>query len=178
MIPGYCINTVEFIGENQQLALEYFKGKEAEEHYPPFLAIMVYDNAVHFDSRWVPPIRSLNEVAEQFDVSYHIDYRVPYEDRGSYFYTCLQQEDLSDEAHAIRETINSAVTIEELEDADALVTRHVLAQSLNLHELEVLSYIAGKKYNVFRLQDIQDRADEGYDFGQEDDTDRSPRIGR
>lgn len=155
------MNTVRFIGDNEQQALEFFNEKERAEHWPPFLSIMVYDNALHFDSRWVPPIRSLNEVAEQFDVSYQIDYRVPYEDKGTYRYTCLQDESLSDEADKLRELINNAVERGELEDAEASLTRHVLAQSLNLHELEVLSYIAGKKYNEFRLKDIQGRAEPG-----------------
>lgn len=153
-LTGHCINTVVFTGENEQAILEHFN--QMEEHTPPFLSIMVYDNALHFDSRWIPPIRSLNEIAEQFDVNYQIEYRVPYEDRGTYSYTCLQQQPLSPQADLLRAFINAADDPERLAETETYLTRHILAQSLNLHELEVLSYLTGKKYNEFRLQDRSD----------------------
>ncbi len=152
-LTGHCINTVVFTGDNEQAILEHFN--QMDEHAPPFLSIMVYDNALHFDSRWIPPIRSLNEIAEQFDVNYQIDYRVPYEDRGTYNYTCLQQQPLSPEADLLRTFINAADDHERLATTETYLTRHILAQSLNLHELEVLSYLTGKKYNEFRLREIQ-----------------------
>jgi hypothetical protein len=157
-LTGHCINTVVFAGDNELEILEHFN--QMEEHTPPFLSIMVYDNALHFDSRWIPPIRSLNEIAEQFDVNYHIDYRVPYEDRGSYNYTCLQQQPLSPQADLLRAFINAADDPEKLAETETYLTRHILAQSLNLHELEVLSYLTGKKYNEFRIRETQDRNDE------------------
>lgn len=157
-LTGHCINTVVFTGDNELAILEHFN--QMEEHTPPFLSIMVYDNALHFDSRWIPPIRSLNEIAEQFDVSYKIDYRVPYEDRGTYHYTCLQQQPLSPQADLLRAFINAAENPERLAETETYLTRHILAQSLDLHELEVLSYLTGKKYNEFRLQETQDRNDE------------------
>jgi hypothetical protein len=163
-LTGHCINTVVFGGENEQEILGYFN--QMEEHSPPFLSIMVYDNALHFDSRWTPPIRSLNEIAERFDVSYKIDYRVPYEDRGSYSYICLQQQPLSPQADLLRVFINAAENPEQLAEKETYLTRHILAQSLDLHELEVLSYLTGKKYNEFRLNENQKRQDS------------NPKIGR
>lgn len=157
-LTGHCINTVVFTGDNEQAILEHFN--RMEEHNPPFLSIMVYDNALHFDSRWIPPIRSLNEIAEQFDVSYNIDYRVPYEDRGTYHYVCLQHQYLSPQADLLRSFINAADDRERLAETETYLTRHILAQSLDLHELEVLSYLTGKKYNEFRLKESQDRNDE------------------
>lgn len=155
---GYCINTVVFTGDNEAAILEYFN--QLEEHTPPFLSILVADNKLRFDSRWIPPIRSLNEIAEQFDVNYRIDYRVPYEDRGTYNYTCLQQQSLSPNAASLRSMINAADSRQNLAEKETQLTRHILAQSLNLHELEVLSHLMGKKYNEFRLKDIQDRNDD------------------
>lgn len=99
-LTGHCMNTVVFAGDNEQAILAHFN--QMEEHTPPLLSIMVYDNALHFDSRWIPPIRSLSEIAEQFDVSYKIGFRVPYEDRGTYTYTCLQQQPLSPQADLLR----------------------------------------------------------------------------
>lgn len=157
-LTGHCINTVVFTGENSEAILEYFN--RMEEHTPPFLAILVYDNTLHFDSRWIPPIRSLNEIAEQFDVNYHLDYRVPYEDRGTFNYTCLQQQPLSPRADLLRVFINAAENPERLAETETQLTRHILAQSLDLHELEVLSYITGKKYNELRLKLSQDRNDD------------------
>jgi hypothetical protein len=154
-LTGHCINTIVFAGDNENEILEHFN--RMEEHSPPFLSIMVYDNALHFDSRWIPPIRSLTEIAEQFDVSYKIDYRVAYEDRGTYTYTCLQQQPLSPQADLLRTFINAAENPEQLAEKEAYLTRHILAQSLDLHELEVLSYLTGKRYNEFRLNEIQDR---------------------
>jgi hypothetical protein len=83
-LTGHCMNTVVFAGDNEQAILDHFN--KMEEHTPPFLSIMVYDNALHFDSGWIPPTRSLSEIAEQFDVSYKIDFRVPYEDCGTCTY--------------------------------------------------------------------------------------------
>lgn len=157
-ITGYCINTVVFTGDNEAAILEYFS--QLEEHTPPFLSIMVADDKLRFDSRWIPPIRSLNEIAEQFDVNYRIDYRVPYEDRGTYNYICLQQQYLSPQADLLRSMINAADSREMLANTETILTRNILAQSLNLHELEVLSHLMGKKYNEFRLKEIQDRNDE------------------
>jgi len=163
-LTGHCINTVVFAGDNELEILEHFN--QMEEHTPPFLSIMVYDNALHFDSRWIPPIRSLNEIAEQFDVSYKIDYRVPYEDRGTYNYTCLQHQPLSPQADLLRAFINNSENPEQLAEKETYLTRHILAQSLDLHELEVLSYLTGKKYNEFRLKEIQDRDDGRHTIGR------------
>ena len=162
-LTGHCMNTVVFTCDNEQAILEHFN--QMEEHTPPFLSIMVYDNALHFDSRWIPPIRSLNEIAEQFDVSYKIDFRVPsYEDRGTYTYTytytCLQQQPLSPQADLLRAFINAAENPEQLAEKETYLTRHILAQSLDLHELEVLSYLTGKIYNEFRANEIQNRQDD------------------
>jgi hypothetical protein len=163
-LTGHCINTVVFAGDNEVGILEYFN--QMEEHSPPFLSIMVYDNALHFDSRWIPPIRSLNEIAEQFDVSYKIDYRVPYEDRGTYNYTCLQDQPLSPQADLLRAFINNSENREQLAEKETFLTRHILAQSLDLHELEVLSYLTGKKYNEFRLNEIQNRNEGNHKIGR------------
>jgi len=158
------MNTVVFAGDNEQAILDHFN--KMEEHTPPFLSIMVYDNALHFDSRWIPPIRSLNEIAEQFDVSYKIDFRVPYEDRGAYAYTCLQQQPLSPQADLLRAFINAAENPEQLAEKETYLTRHILAQSLDLHELEVLSYLTGKKYNEFRINEIQNNQDNSRKIGR------------
>jgi hypothetical protein len=170
-LTGHCINTVVFTGENELDILEHFN--RMEQHTPPFLAIMVYENALHFDSRWTPPIRSLNEIAEQFDVSYKIDYRVPYEDRGTYNYTCLQQQPLSPQAGLLRAFINAADSSERLAETEIHLTRHILAQSLDLHELEVLSYLAGKKYHEVRLIEIQNN-----DNPDRNDNEHGRKIGR
>lgn len=175
-LTGHCMNTVVFVGDHELQALEHFN--QMEEHTPPFLAIMVYDNALHFDSRWIPPIRSLNEIAEQFDVSYQLDYRVPYEDRGTYRYTCLQQQYLSPQADLLRSFINAADNRERLAETETYLTRHILAQSLNLHELEVLSHLTGKKYNEFRLKDIRDRDNYTRNPWENDDTEPGRKIGR
>lgn len=163
-LTGHCINRVVFGGDREQEILEHFN--QMEEHTPPFLLIMVYDNALHFDSRWIPPIRSLSEIAAQFDVSYKIDFRVPYEDRGTYSYTCLQQQPLSPQADLLRAFINAAENSEQLAKKETYLTRHILAQSLDLHELEVLSYLTGKKYNEFRLNEIQSHQDGGRKIGR------------
>jgi len=163
-LTGHCINTVVFGGDNEQAILDHFN--QMEEHTPPFLSIMVYDNALHFDSRWIPPIRSLSEIAEQFDVSYKIDFRVPYEDRGTYTYTCLQQQPLSPQADLLRVFINAAENPDQLAEKETYLTRHILAQSLDLHELEVLSYLTGKKYNEFRANAIQNRQDDSRKIGR------------
>ncbi len=152
---GYCLNTVVFTGARGVEILEYFKNME--EHSPPFLSILVADGRLNFDSRWIPPIRSLNEIAEMFDVSYDINYRVPFEDRGNYRYTCLQDQPLSAPADQLRQAINAAVSREQLAITESELTKHILSQSLNLHELEVLSHLTGKRYNDFRLSDIQQR---------------------
>lgn len=163
-LTGHCMNTVVFAGDNEGEILAHFN--QMEEHTPPFLSIMVYDNALHFDSRWIPPIRSLNEIAEQFDVSYKIDYCVPYEDRGTYCYTCLQQQPLSPQADLLRAFINAAENPEQLAEKETYLTRHILAQSLDLHELEVLSYLTGKRYNEFRLNGIQNNLDGSHKIGR------------
>ena len=163
-LTGHCINTVVFAGNNEQAILDHFS--QIEEHTPPFLSIMVYDNALHFDSRWIPPIRNLNEIAEQFDVSYKIDFRVPYEDHGIYRYTCLQQQPLSPQADLLRAFINGADNSERLAETETHLTRHILAQSLDLHELEVLSYLTGKKYNEFRINGINNNQDDSRKIGR------------
>lgn len=163
-LTGHCMNTVMFAGDNEQEILGHFN--EMEEHTPPFLSIMVYDNALHFDSRWIPPIRSLNVIDEQFDVSYKIEYRVPYEDRGTYSYTCLQQQPLSPQADLLRAFINAAEDPNQLAEKETYLMRHILAQSLDLHELEVLSYLTGKKYNEFRLNEVQKNQDGSRKIGR------------
>lgn len=163
-LTGHCMNTVVFAGDNKQAILDHFN--QMEEHTPPFLSIMVYDNALHFDSRWIPPIRSLSEIAEQFDVSYKIDFRVPYEDRGTYAYTCLQQQPLSPQADLLRAFINAAENPEQLAEKETYLTRHILAQSLDLHELEVLSFLTGKKYNEFLINGIKNDQDDNRKIGR------------
>ncbi|WP_158993946.1 hypothetical protein [Mucilaginibacter sp. L196] len=69
----------------------------------------------------------------------------------------LQQQPLSPQADLLRALINAAENPEQLAEKETYLTRHILAQSLDLHELEVLSYLIGKRYNEFRLTEIQDR---------------------
>lgn len=149
-MTSYCANTVVFSGDNQKKALQYFAA--LPENSPPFLAILIYDNALHFDSRWIPPLRDLDAVAEQFNVSYNLQYQIPYEEKASYQYTCLQHHPLSQEGDNIRREINEATELGQMEHIEAKVHNHLHSQSLDQHQLIVLSHLLGKKFNELGTQ--------------------------
>lgn len=132
-MANYCSNAVNFSGENCGEALAHFTAMDYNT--PPFLDISIYGEQVSFESRWVPPIRELNRLAERFSVNYRLDYHIPYEDRASYVYTCLQQEPLAPKAMEVRDIINNAATPAELAEAEQLVRELIQSRRFDLREL-------------------------------------------
>ena len=132
-MANYCSNSVTFTGGDSGEALAHFT--DLEYNSPPFLDISIYGEQVNFESRWVPPIRELNRLAEHFSVNYRLDYHIPYEDRASYVYTCLQQEALSPEAVKVRDIINRAATPGELAEANLMVRELIQYRTFDLHDL-------------------------------------------
>lgn len=71
------------------------------------------------------PIRNLNENAEQFDVSFKIDDRVHYYDRGTHHSTYLQQQPLLPQADLLRAFINSADNHDRLAETKIYLPWHI-----------------------------------------------------
>lgn len=152
MMADYCSNMVTFTGNQQQLAVEHF----AEMGYdaPPFYAILIDDNAVYFESRWIPPQKDLNEIAELFDVSYDIVYRLPNErKKESYHYDCMNDEPLRKIADNLRLQIREAADQTALGPLENLIHAQGDLGKINFHERSILTQVLGKKYRSFTGRD-------------------------
>jgi hypothetical protein len=88
-MADYCSNKVTFKGENRQQAMDHFVAMGYDS--PPFYDILIDDTAVYFESRWMPPQRDLNEIAELFNVSYELAYRLPNESKKGEISICLHE---------------------------------------------------------------------------------------
>ncbi|WP_313366091.1 hypothetical protein [Sphingobacterium multivorum] len=148
-MANYCSNSVTFSGANSDKALAYCASLEYNS--PPFLDISIYRDSFNFESRWSPPIAALNRLAEQFDVSYNLTYRPPYEDRAFFEYICLQQVALEPSAEHIRQVINKALTAEQLKEAWELVDGLLRDRSFNLPELGLFACLLQKRTDQLTL---------------------------
>jgi hypothetical protein len=142
-MADYCSNSVIFLGSNSGRALDYFASLEG--NVSPFLEISIYKDTVNFESRWVPPIKELNRIAETFDVSYDLHYHIPDKDRRSSAYICLDHQPLSPIAERIRHTLKEISSLEELEGAELTVGELLFYQTLNMRELGVLACMLKKR---------------------------------
>ncbi|SDE11291.1 hypothetical protein SAMN05216464_1045 [Mucilaginibacter pineti] len=150
-MADYCSNTVTFIGDNQPDALEYFMDMGYDS--PPFEAILVDDDSVHFESRWVPPIKDLIEIAELFDVNYKLAYRLPNERaKVKYEYTCMQNEKLSKPAAILRGQIAKAIAPNDLELLETAVQEQAERGAFNNYERAILNQLLGKRAVVLNDQ--------------------------
>lgn len=96
---------------------------------PPFEAILVEDNKLHFDSKQLPPIRDLSQIAERFDVNYTLDYSA---------------------------SINKSTSLQELGKIDQSLLQASFMGKLDNHQFFILKQIVGKKnreLNPTREQD-------------------------
>ncbi|WP_185210717.1 hypothetical protein [Sphingobacterium mizutaii] len=144
-MANYCSNAVTFMGKNSEKALSHFASMG--DNTPPYLEIFIHKGIINFESRWVPPIRDLNRLAEKFNVSYKLDYHIPHEDRETFVYTCLQQEPLVPMANKIRDIISKAETREELENLDLMVKELIEYRTFNLHDLGLLTCVLNHRFN-------------------------------
>src|SRR5690606_31450568 len=111
---------------------------------PPFLDISINGDTVSFQSRWIPPLRELNRIAEQFDVSYWLQYLIPGEDRTSYEYICLQHQALEPAAETVLEIINKTETKAQLEVAQGLVGDQLQKRTSGPRELGIFASLLKK----------------------------------
>ena len=144
-VANYCSNLVSFTGKNSDGVLAYFQslGKDA----PPFLDISINGDTVSFQSRWIPPLRELNRIAEQFDVSYWLQYLIPGEDRTSFEYICLQHQALEPAAEKVLEIINKTETKAQLKEAEELVGDLLQNRTFDLRELGIFASLLKKRAN-------------------------------
>ncbi|MES2446590.1 MAG: hypothetical protein V4546_05375 [Bacteroidota bacterium] len=144
-MADYCSNRITFTGDNRQEALQYFSGLGYDS--PPFYDLITNDEAVYFESRWVSPLRDLNQIAEQFNVSYDLVYQLPNErTKEKYHYACLQDEQLNEHAALLRTQINDTCTATELNKQESRVHEQAEKGLFNNHERSILTQLLGKKY--------------------------------
>lgn len=152
-MDDYCSNTVTFTGENSNNVLDHFRN--FSKKVPPFLNTVVSGNSVTFESRWTPPIRDLNAIAERFDVSYHLQYRINEKPKETLSYICLNHEPMSPAAERIRIVINGLSTEDDIKNAEKMVGELLTHRTLNLHDLGVIACVFNKRAEaVERIPDI------------------------
>lgn len=142
-MANYCSNHITFIGPNSDKALSHFASLGNNAF--PFLDIYVSEDYVLFESRWSPPIKELNQLAEKLSVSYKLDFDIPHEGRESYSYTCLQEETLEPPAEQVREFINRAQTETQPKGTERLVDDFLLNRTFSLRELGLFSCLLKKR---------------------------------
>lgn len=142
-MPENCYNFVSFTGENTDAVLEHFQ--KIENDNPLFSRISIYKDTVAFYSHWVPPLTELNLIAEQFDVSYFLEYRIPYEHQTSFEYICMQHQPLELAAEKIREIINKAETKAQFKEADKILDDLLITRELSFRELGLLACFLKKR---------------------------------
>lgn len=145
-MANYCSNMAEFSGENSQMVLEHFSSMGYDS--PPFYDILIDNDAVHFESRWIPPIKDLCEIAESFGVDFKLVYQVPHErTKEKYNYTCLNNRKLEGLANDLKELILKAASVYDLEKASESINDKGQGSQIDMDEWTILAYLAEKKYN-------------------------------
>lgn len=145
-MANYCSNKAEFSGENSQMVLEHFSSMGYDS--PPFYDILIDNDAVHFESRWIPQIKDLCEIAENYGVDFKLVYQVPHErTKEKYSYTCLQNRNLEGLANDLKALILKATSVYDLEKASESINDKGQGSQINKNEWTILAYLAEKKYN-------------------------------
>jgi len=143
-MADYCSNKIDFIGDNRQAAFDHFSQMGYDS--PPFHDILISDEAVYFESRWIPPLRDLNRIAEQFDVDYKLTYQLPNErKKEKYSYTCLHNEKFGGPAATLAAEIKRADSLEALEKSEHELHELGDKAQLNNHERSLLAHLIGKR---------------------------------
>lgn len=167
-MADYCSNRVTFTGDKGQEVLQHFSNMGYDA--PPFHDLIVNEEAVYFESRWIPPLRDLNQIAEQFNVSYDLVYQLPNErTKENYHYACLQDEQLNEPAALLRTQINETGTAMELNKLESRVHEQAEKGLFNNHERSILTQLLGKQYIALS------KAERPW---ENDDPDRPNQIGR
>lgn len=140
-----CSNKVSFLGGNSSQAIDHFA--EMGDESPPFYALIIEEDTVWFESKWIPPLRDLNEIAERFDVSYDLVYQLPDERaKQKHHYACLNDQPLGPAADALRRLVLAAPGRETLDVLEEDVHAQADLGQIDLHEQLVLSELIGKQY--------------------------------
>ena len=162
-MANYCSNYVTFTGPNSAKALSHFAS--LGNHSFPFLDIYVSGDYVLFESRWMPPIKKLNQLAEELSFSYKLDFDAHPEGKGSYSYTCLQEETLDSDADMIRKIINKVETKEQFEKADKILRELLIERENDPRELGLFASLMNHKATQLNLtatyhQNIQEKTEQ------------------
>jgi hypothetical protein len=147
-MAGYCLNQLTFSGANSLQATTYFDA--IGEDAPPFYNLFVEDRVVYFESKWIPPLRDLNELAEVYDVNYDLYYQLPDErQKQRYQYTCMQSETLDLTGDAMRMLILASPDTLMLDALETEIQDQSDLGYLNAHERDALTLLLGKRYRYF-----------------------------
>ena len=147
-MAGYCLNQLTFSGAGSEPATAYFDA--IGEDAPPFYNLFVEGGVVYFESKWIPPLRDLNEIAEAYDVNYDLHYQLPDErQKQRYQYTCMQDEPLDLTGDALRTLILSSPDTLMLDSLESEIQDQSDLGHLNAHERDVLTLLLGKRYRYF-----------------------------
>ncbi|WP_431293341.1 hypothetical protein [Pedobacter sp. P26] len=145
-MADYCYNKLDFLGENSVLAIDHFS--ELGYDCPPFLNILIDNDAVYFESRWIPPLRDLQEIAESFDVDFKLVYQLPNERiKEKYDYVCMKNQKLDLAAEVLKTMISEATSVEVLEGIAEVIHEQADRSCVNSRERLVLAHLAERKFN-------------------------------
>lgn len=143
-MADYCSNKVDFQGENRDQVFSHFSSMGYD--CPPYQDIIVDSNAVYFESRWIPPLRDLIQLAESFDVNFKLVYQLPNERaKEKYSYTCLKNEKLPVIGEELRKRIQTAGSLSELEKVEADLHEKADRSQLDSHQRSILTGLIGKR---------------------------------
>jgi len=143
----YCSNKVLFAGAQNAAAVEYFAAMGYDA--PPFYNLIVEEDVVYFESRYIPPLRDLNEIAELFDVSYDLVYQLPGErSKEKYHYACLKDESLGKAANGLRLRLLGLSDPASLETMEISIDQQRDQNTINAHEHSILKQLLGKQYRA------------------------------
>ncbi|PWS32681.1 hypothetical protein [Pedobacter paludis] len=145
-MADYCYNKVDFLGENSALAIEHFS--EMGYDCPPFLNILLDNDAVYFESKRIPPLRDLQEIAESFDVDFKLICQLPNErTKEKYDYVCMKNQKLDLAAEVLKTMISDATSVDELEGIAEVIHEQADRSRVNSHERLILAHLAERKFN-------------------------------
>ena len=102
---------------------------------------------------YFPPISDLNEIAEQFNLDYHLTYQTAYQKENVYRYTCLQNRLLSAIAEDLKIIINEIKNSDDLLKAEAKLHEFLYSKTCDYKELRILTGLLGKKIKAAHLYD-------------------------
>ena len=145
MNVNLCTNTLLLIGEDKKQGIELFKSLDKDS--PPFFDIKLLNEKIEFTSKSVPPIKTLNILAELYNLSYQITYKIHRMARtGSYIYQCLHHRTLSPFAEELRMEIIDDISRQAMEAIYFTMQDLSIIERLDIVEQCILLELLMNKY--------------------------------